>query len=137
MFSITKLFSTALILLFTHIDWPEKTNSLIAVPSNKVGGIDVELLLNQDRFRKINKAVESKYFQKTELSRIGIELKNDQVTYQDVLASDVFVDNLPVAGSKAIGLSPGKNLLIELSDVKEEYFSLYNHVSLFSLILSV
>jgi hypothetical protein len=33
-----------------HIDWPEKTNSLIALnadPLNKVGGIDVELLLNQ------------------------------------------------------------------------------------------
>jgi hypothetical protein len=127
-------------ILFTHIDWPEKTNSLIALnagPSNKIGGIDVELLLNQDRFRKINKAVESKYFQKFELSRIGIELKNDQVIYQDVLASDVFVDGLPVAGIKAFGLSPGKSLTLELSDVKEEYFSLYNRVSLFSLVLSI
>jgi hypothetical protein len=37
-------------ILFMHIDWPEKTNSLIALnadPLNKVGGIDVELLLNQ------------------------------------------------------------------------------------------
>jgi hypothetical protein len=127
-------------ILFTHIDWPEKTNSLIALtagPSNKIGGIDVELLLNQARFRRINKAVESKYFQKFELSRIGIELKNDQVTYQDVLASDVFVDSLPVVGVEAFGLSPGKSLIIELSNVKEEYFSLYNRVSLFSLILSI
>jgi hypothetical protein len=127
-------------ILFTHIDWPEKTNSLIALnanPSNRIGGIDVELLLNQDRYRRINKAVESKYFQKFELSRIGIKLKNDQVSYQDVLASDVFVDSLPVAGSKAFGLSPGKSLTLELSDVKEEYISLYNRVSLFNLILSI
>ena len=81
--------------------------------------------------------MESKYFQKFELSRIGIELKNDQVTYQDVLASDVFVDSLPVVGVEAFGLSPGKSLIIELSNVKEEYFSLYNRVSLFSLILSI
>jgi len=127
-------------IFFTHIDWPEKTNSLIALnasPSSKIGGIDVELLLNQDRFRRINKAVESKYFQKFELSRIGIELKNDQVTYQDVLVSDVFVDSLPVVGVKAFGLSPGKSLMLELSDVKEDFFSLYNRVSLFSLILSI
>ncbi len=127
-------------ILFTHIDWPQKTNSLIALnagPSNKIGGIDVELLLNQARFRRINKAVESKYLQKFELSRISIELKNDQVTYQDVLASDVFVDSLPVVGLKAFGLSPGKSLILELSDVKEEFFSLYNRVSLFSLVLSI
>lgn len=126
--------------LFSHIDWPEKTNSLIALntgPSNKIGGVDVELLLNQARFRRINKEVESKYFQKFELSRIGIELKNDQVTYQNVLASDVFIDSLPVVGLKAFGLGPGKSLVLELSDVKEEYFSLYNRVSLFSLILSI
>jgi hypothetical protein len=127
-------------ILFTHIDWPEKTNSLIAInagPSNTIGGIDVELLLNQDRFRSINKAVESKYFQKFELSRISIELKNDLVSYQNVLASDVFVDSLPVVGNKTIGLSPEKSLTLELSDVKEEYFSLYNRVSLFSLLLSI
>ncbi len=127
-------------ILFTHVDWPQKTNSLIALnagPSNKIGGIDVELLLNQARFRRINKAVESKYLQKFELSRISIELKNDQVTYQDVLASDVFVNSLPVVGLKAFGLSPGKSLILELSDVKEEFFSLYNRVSLFSLVLSI
>ena len=84
--------------------------------------IDVEFLLNQDRFRRINKAVESKYFQKFELSRIGIELKNNQVTYQDVLTSDVFVDSLPVVGLKVFGLSPGGNFILELSNVKEEFF---------------
>ena len=127
-------------ILFSHIDWPTKTNSLIALqahPSKKIGGVDVELLLNQARFRRINKAVEKKYFQKFELSRIAIELKNDQVNYQDVLVSDVFVNDLPVVELKAFGLSPGKNLLLELSDVKQEYFSLYNHVPLFSLVLSI
>ena len=67
--------------------------------------------------------MESKYFQNFELSRIGIELKNDQVTYQNVLASDVFVDSLPVVGVKAFGLSPGKTLMLELSDVKEDFFN--------------
>jgi hypothetical protein len=81
--------------------------------------------------------VESKYFQKFELSRIGIELKNDQVTYQNVLASDIFVDRLPVVGVNALGLSPGKSLTLELSDVKEDFFSFYNRVSLFSLVLSI
>jgi len=81
--------------------------------------------------------VESKYFQKFELSRIGIELKNDQVTYQNVLASDVFLDSLPVVGVKVLGLSPEKSLTPELSDVKEDFFSLYNRVSLFSLVLSI
>jgi hypothetical protein len=47
--------------------------------------------------------VESKYFQKFELSRIGIELKNDQVTYQNVLASDIFVDRLPWSELKHLG----------------------------------
>jgi hypothetical protein len=44
------------------------------------------------------------------LSRIDIELKNNQVTYQDVLASDVFVDSLPVIGLKVFGLSRGGKL---------------------------
>jgi hypothetical protein len=84
--------------------------------------IDVEFILNQDRFRRINNAVESKYFQKFELSRIDIELKNNQVTYQDVLASDVFVDSLPVIGLKVFGLSRGGSLILELSDVVEDFF---------------
>ena len=66
--------------------------------------------------------MESKYFQNFELSRIGIELKNDQVTYQNVLASDVFLDSLPVVGVKALGLSPEKSLTPELSDFKEDFF---------------
>ena len=81
--------------------------------------------------------MESKYFQKFELSRIGIKLKNDQVTYQNVLSSDVFVDRLHVVGVKAFRLSPAKSLTPELSDVKEDFFSLYNRVSLFSLVLSI
>ena len=66
--------------------------------------------------------MESKYFQKFELSRIGIKLKNDQVTYQNVLASDVFVDRLHVVGVKTFRLSPAKSLNLELSDVEEEFF---------------
>lgn len=127
-------------ILHSHIDWPAKTNSLIvlqAYPSKKIGGVEVELLLNQARFRRINKSVEAKYFQKFELSRIGIELKNDQIAYQSVLASDVFVDDLPVVGLKAFGLSPGKSLILELSNVKQEFLSLYNRVSMFSLVLSI
>ncbi len=127
-------------ILYSHIDWPEKTSSLIALqayPSKKIGGVEVELLLNQARFRRINKAVEAKYFQKFELSRIGIELKNDQVNYQDVLVSDVFVNDLPVVELKAFGLGPGKSLQLELSDVKQEFFSLYNRVTMFRLVLSI
>ncbi|MEK9630124.1 MAG: hypothetical protein VW455_14025 [Nitrospinota bacterium] len=127
-------------ILYSHIDWPERTHSLIALqayPSRKIGGVDVELLLNQARFRRINKAVEKKYFQKFELSRIAINLKNDQVSYQDVLVSDVFVNDQPVVELKAFGLSPGKGLQVELSDVKQEFFSLHNRVKMFSLILSI
>ena len=80
--------------------------------------------------------MEFKYFQNFELSRIVIELINDQVTYQNEVASDVFVDSLPVVRVKAFGLSPGKSLTLELSDFKE-IFSLYNRVSLFSLVLSI
>ena len=68
--------------------------------------------------------MESKYFQKFELARIGIELKNDQVTYQNVLASDYFVDSLHVVGVKVWGLSLGKTLTPELSDVKDFFFTL-------------
>ncbi len=127
-------------ILYSHIDWPEKTNSMLALqayPSKKIGGVEVELLLNQDRFRRINKAVEKKYFQKFEMSRIAIELTNDQMNYQDVLVSDVFVNDIPVVELKAFGLSPGKNLMLELSDVKQEFFSLYNRVPMFSLVLSI
>lgn len=129
-------------IFFADMDWPAKTNSLVAIhasPSNKIGGIDVELTLNQARFRMINKAVESKYFQKFDFakSKIAIRLKNDLVTYQDVLASDVFVDDVPVVGLKAFGLVPGKNLNLELSDVKREYFSLFNRISMFRLVLSI
>ena len=81
--------------------------------------------------------MESKYFQNFELSRIGIELKNDQVTYQNVLASDIFVDSLHLVGVKVWELSLGKSLTPELSDVKENFFLLYNRVSLFSLVLSI
>lgn len=66
--------------------------------------------------------MEFKYFQNFELSRIVIELINDQVTYQNEVVSDVFVDSLPVVRVKAFGLSPGKSLTLELSDFKEIFF---------------
>jgi len=129
-------------ILPTAKDWPQKSNSLIAITagrSSQVGGVDVDLMLNQERFRRINKAIEAKYFQKFDFSRsrIAIQLENDQLTYHDVLASNVFADGLPVVGMKAFGLKPGAHLDIELSDVQREFFSLYSRVPLFKLILSI
>ena len=129
-------------ILHSARDWPEKSNSLIAIKavrSSQIGGVDVDLLLNPARFRTINKAIEAKYFQKFDFarSRIAIRLKNDQLTYHDVLVSDVFANGLPVVGLKAFGLKPGTHLKIELSDVQREFFSLYSHVPLFKLILSI
>lgn len=123
-------------------DWPEKNNSLIAltaIRSNQMGAVDVDLLLNQARFRMINKAIESKYFQKFDFtrSRIVLQIENDQLIYQDVLVSDVFANGRPIVGLKAFGLKPGASLEIELSDVQREFFSLYNKVSLFKLVLSI
>tara|TARA_B110001454_G_scaffold200542_1_gene206234 strand:+ start:1509 stop:2111 length:603 start_codon:yes stop_codon:yes gene_type:complete len=99
-------------ILHSARDWPEKSNSLIAIKavrSSQIGGVDVDLLLNPARFRTINKAIEAKYFQKFDFarSRIAIRLKNNQLTYHDVLASDVFANGLPVVGLKAFGLKPG------------------------------
>jgi len=87
----------------------------------------------------INKAIEAKYFQKLDFarSRISIRLDNDQLTYHDILASDVFADGLPVVGLKAFGLKPGAHLKIILSDVQREFFSIYSRVPLFKLILSI
>jgi hypothetical protein len=123
-------------------DWPQKSNSLITITasrSSQVGGVDVDLMLNQERFRRINKAIEAKYFQKFDFarSRISIQIENDQLTYHDVLASNVFADGLPVVDHKAFGLKPGDHLDIELSDVQREFFSLYSRVPLFKLILSI
>ena len=75
-------------ILHSARDWPEKSNSLIAIKavrSSQIGGVDVDLLLNPARFRTINKAIEAKYFQKFDFarSRIAIRLKNDQLTYHD------------------------------------------------------
>ena len=69
-------------ILHSARDWPEKSNSLIAIKaarSSQIGGVDVDLLLNPARFRTINKAIEAKYFQKFDFarSRIAIRLKND------------------------------------------------------------
>ncbi|MZH02631.1 MAG: hypothetical protein F3745_04320 [Nitrospinae bacterium] len=129
-------------ILNTAKDWPQKSNSLVAITagrSTQVGGVDVDLLLNQERFRRINKAIEAKYFQKFDFSRsrITIQLENDQLTYHDVLASNVFANGLPVVELKAFGLKPGAHLDVELSDVQREFFSLYSHVPLFKLILSI
>ena len=129
-------------ILHSARDWPEKSNSLIAIKavrSSQIGGVDVDLLLNPARFRTINKAIETKYFQKFDFarSRIAILLENDQLTYHDVLASDVFAYGRPIVGLKAFGLKPGAHLKIELSDVQREFFSLYSHVPLFKLILSI
>ena len=129
-------------ILHTAKDWPQKSNSLIAITagrSSQVGGVDVDLLLNQERFRRINKAIEAKYFQKFDFgrSRISIQLENDQLTYHDVLASNVFADGLPIVELKAFGLKPGAHLDVELSDVQREFFSLYSRVPLFKLILSI
>ena len=112
---------------------------LKAARSSQIGGVDVDLLHNPARFRTINKAIEAKYFQKFDFarSRIAILLENDQLTYHDVLASDVFADGRPIVGLKAFGLKPGAHLKIELSDVQREFFSLYSHVPLFKLILSI
>ena len=100
-------------ILHSARDWPEKSNSLIAIKavrSSQIGGVDVDLLLNPARFRTINKAIEAKYFQKFDFARSRI----------------------------AIRLKPGKtHLKIELSDVQREFFSLYSHVPLFKLILSI
>ena len=129
-------------ILHSARDWPEKSNSLIAIKavrSSQIGGVDVDLLLNPARFRTINKAIEAKYFQKFDFarSRIAILLENDQLTYHDVLASNVFADGRPIVGLKAFGLKPGAHLKIELSDVQREFFSLYSHVPLFKRILSI
>jgi hypothetical protein len=129
-------------ILHSARDWPEKSKSLIAINSarsSQIGGVEVGLLLNQARFRTINKAVEAKYFQKFDFarSRIAIRLENDQLTYHDILASDVFADGLPVVGLKAFGLKPGSHLKIILSDVQREFFSLYSRVPLFKLVLSI
>ena len=129
-------------ILHSARDWPEKSNSLIAIKavrSSQIGGVDVDLLLNPARFRTINKAIETKYFQKFDFarSRIAILLENDQLTYHDVLASDVFADGRSIVGLKTFGLKPGAHLKIELSDVQREFFSLYSHVPLFKLILSI
>jgi len=129
-------------ILFSGKDWPEKNNSLIVIKaarSSQIGGVDVDLLLNPARFGTINKAIEAKYFQKFDFSRsrIAILLENDQLTYHDVLAADVFADGRPIVGLKAFGLKPGAHLNIELSDVQREFFSLYSHVPLFKLILSI
>ena len=79
------------------------------VRSSQIGGGNVDLLLNSARFRTINKAIEAKYFQKFNFtrSRIAIRLENDQLTYHDVLASDVFADRLPIVGLRSFGLKPG------------------------------
>jgi hypothetical protein len=129
-------------ILHSGKDWPEKNKSLIAINaarSSQIGGVEVDLLLNQARFRTINKAIEAKYFQKFDFarSRIAIHLENDQVTYHDILASDVFADGLPVVGLKAFGLKPGSHLKIILSDVQREFFSIYSRVPLFKLVLSI
>jgi hypothetical protein len=129
-------------ILHSAKDWPEKTKSLIAinaVRSRQIGGVEVDLLLNQARFRTINKSIEAKYFQKFDFSRsrIAIRLENDQLTYHDVLVSDVFADGQPVVGLKALGLKPGTDLKITLSDVQREFFSLYSRVPLFRLISSI
>ena len=129
-------------ILHSGKDWPGKTNSLIAINaarSSQIGGVEVGLLLNQARFRTINNAVEAKYFQKFDFarSRIAIRLENDQLTYHDILASDVFADGLPVVGLKAFGLKPGAHLKIILSDVQREFFSIYSRIPLFKLVLSI
>jgi hypothetical protein len=129
-------------ILLSARDWPEKSNSLIAISasrSSQIGGVEVDLLLNQARFRSINKAIEAKCFQKFDFARarIAIRLENDQLTYHDILASDVFADGLPVVGLKAFGLKPGAHLKIILSDVQREFFSLYSRVPLFKLVLSI
>lgn len=123
-------------------DWPERTNSMIVIKasrSTQMGGVDVDMLLNQARFRRINKAIEAKYFQDFDFSdsRIAVRLENDQLTYHDVLASNVFANGLPVIDHQAFGLKPGANLKIELSDVQREFYSLYSRVPLFKLILSI
>ncbi len=123
-------------------DWPEKTNSMIAVTavrSTEMGAVDVNMLLNQSRFSRINKAIEAKYFQDFDFSdsRIAVRLENDQLTYHDVLASNVFANGLPVIELKAFGLKPGSHLKVELSDVQREFYSLYSRVPLFKLILSI
>ena len=120
-----------ILILHSARDWPEKSNSLIAIKavrSSQIVGVDVDLLLNPARFKTINKAIEAKYFQKFDFarSRIAILLENDQLTYHDVLASDVFADGRPIVGLKTFGLKPGAHLKIEFSDVQREFFSRYS-----------
>lgn len=129
-------------ILHSGRDWPVNSKSLIAINasrSSQIGGVEVDLLLNQARFRAINKAIEAKYFQKFDFarSRIAIRLENDQLTYHDILASDVFADGLPIVGLRTFGLKPGSHLKIILSDVQREFFSLYSRVPLFKVILSI
>ena len=54
------------------------------------------------------------------LAGCNLDLFSDLNGY--VLASDVFVNSLPVVGLKSFGLSPEKFLTLELSDVKEEFY---------------
>ena len=43
-------------------------------PCEQVFGVDVDLLLNEERFRRINKAIEAKYFLKLDIGRSRIAI---------------------------------------------------------------
>ncbi|QPJ65603.1 MAG: hypothetical protein G3M78_09440 [Candidatus Nitrohelix vancouverensis] len=122
--------------------WTKNSWSVFALQaqrSQKIGGIEVSLLLNQGQFKKLSKTVAQKYFDQMDLnaSQLSVKIHNDQSVRNLLLVSGVFVNGEPIVEEDAINISPREQMEIDLSDVQRDHLSSYGWTPVFSLITGI
>ena len=115
-------------IIHSEIGWTSKTKSttaLITKKSKDGSSILVNFALNKTRFRNLNQAIESQYFQKLSLneSTVTFSVNNDARQDEGLVVSDSFVDGKPVVFPKSLTLSRRNKIDLEPSNVRRINFS--------------
>ncbi|PIQ98927.1 MAG: hypothetical protein COV66_13600 [Nitrospinae bacterium CG11_big_fil_rev_8_21_14_0_20_45_15] len=128
--------------LSSNIGWERKTASVFALRvqySKKIGGIDLDLLLNQGQFKKLSSHLGNNFFKQLDLkeSALTLEIINDQQGPRLLLASDVFLNDDPVIGEEAFQIDVRETAKVGLSDVKREHLSRFGWSPVLSLVTGI
>ncbi len=129
-------------LLSSITGWEKKTPSVFALRvqySKKIGGIDLDLLLNQGQFRKLSSHLGNNFFKQLDLkeSALTLEIENDQGSPRLLLASDIFLNDDPLLGEEAFQIAARETAKIGLSDVRREHLSRFGWAPVLSLVTGI
>lgn len=108
--------------------WTSKTSSTTALVTNKSkdgSSIIVKFVLNNTKFKNLNAAVKSKFFDELSFdeSTVSFSVNNDSRQNEEAVISGSFVDGKPVVDSQKFILARRNKIDLEPSNVRRINFS--------------